>query len=126
MKKIAILFGLVCLTSAGAYAAPQVEKPVATLRALDKITARVEEFDVPIEQPYKFGTIVVTVRSCRMTPPEETPEAAAFLEVNEFKDGAKETPVFKGWMFASSPALSAMEHPLYDIWLIGCRENARK
>lgn len=121
-----LLLGLLFFACAPAWAAPQVEKPVATLRALDKITARVEEFDVPIERPYKFGTIVITVRSCRTTPPEETPEAAAFIEVGEFKGGAKEEPVFKGWMFASTPALSALEHPLYDIWLIGCKDEARK
>jgi len=107
-----------------ACAAPTEERPVATLRALDKITARVEEIDIPTEQPYKFGTIVITVHSCRVTPPEETPESASFLDVTEFKNGAaKETPVFRGWMFASSPALSAMEHPVYDLWLIGCKDR---
>jgi len=102
-------------------AVPTQEEPIAVLRALDKMTARVEELDVPINQPLKFGTIMITVRTCRITPPEETPEAAAYLEVGEFKPGEKDTPVFHGWMFASSPALSAMEHPIYDIWVIGCK-----
>lgn len=109
-----------------AQAAPNEERPVATLRALDKITARVEEIDIPTEQPYTFGTIVITVHSCRVTPPEETPESAAFLEVSEFKNGVEETPVYKGWMFASSPALSAMEHPVYDLWLIGCKDKVKE
>ncbi len=104
--------------------APSVEKPVAVLRALDKITARVEEIEVPTERPTPFGTIVVTVHSCRVTPPEQAPEQAAFIDVTEFKPGQKETSVFKGWMFASSPALSAMEHPVYDLWLIGCKGEA--
>ncbi|MGE3622668.1 MAG: DUF2155 domain-containing protein, partial [Bdellovibrionales bacterium] len=98
--------------------------PVTVMRALDKITARVEELEVPTGRPYKFGTLLITVRACRETPPEETPESAAFLEISEFKPGATETPVFKGWMFASSPALSAMEHPIYDIWVTGCRDTA--
>jgi len=102
---------------------PTVEQPIAVLRALDKITARVEELDVPIGRPYKFGTLIITVRACRVTPEEETPEAAAFIEVGEFKPGQSESPVFRGWMFASSPALSAMEHPVYDIWVTGCKED---
>ena len=102
---------------------PTVEKPIAVLRALDKVTARVEELEVPIGRPYKFGTLIITVRACRETPPEDTPEAAAFLEVSEFKPGENGAPVFRGWMFASSPALSAMEHPVYDIWVTGCKDD---
>ena len=118
--------GLVALSllvaSPSSFAAtPSLEAPVAVLRALDKVTARVEEIDVQADKPYKFGTIVVTVHSCRTTTPDEPPESAAFIEVTEFKFGQTEMPVFKGWMFASSPALSAMEHPLYDLWLIGCK-----
>lgn len=118
---ISFLLGVFFLIFPALAAVPNEEKPVAVLRALDKITARVEQIDVPAENPYKFGTIVITVHSCRVTPPEETPEAAAFLEISEFKSGQTETPVFKGWMFASSPALSAMEHPVYDLWVIGCK-----
>lgn len=104
-------------------AVPREERPVATLRALDKITGRVEQIDIQIETPYRFGTILITVHSCRVTPPEETPESAAFMEVSEFKIGQDKAPVFEGWMFASSPALSAMEHPVYDLWLIGCKQQ---
>lgn len=102
-------------------AVPSVESQTAVLRALDKVTARVEEIEVQIEKPYKFGTIFITVHSCRITTPEEQPESAAFIDVTEFKTGQTETSVFKGWMFASSPALSAMEHPVYDLWVIGCK-----
>lgn len=105
---------------------PTQDEPVAVLRALDKMTARVEELDIRTDHPLKFGTLLITVRACRVTPPEETPEAAAFLEIGEFRPGEKETPVFRGWMFASSPALSAMEHPVYDIWLIGCKSAPTK
>ncbi|HEU0118098.1 MAG TPA: DUF2155 domain-containing protein [Alphaproteobacteria bacterium] len=102
---------------------PTVDQPIAVLRALDKMTARVEELDVPVNQPLKFGTLEITVHSCRITPPEETPEAAAYLEVSEFKPGEKDAQIFHGWMFASSPALSAMEHPIYDIWVTGCKDK---
>lgn len=115
---------VLCVHGHAMAAAPSVEKPIAVLRALDKVTARVEEIEVQAEKPYKFGTIFITVHSCRVTTPEEQPESAAFLEVGEFKTGEAETLVFRGWMFASSPALSAMEHPIYDLWVIGCRDKS--
>ena len=105
---------------------PTQEEPTTVLRALDKVTARVEELEVPSNQPLTFGTLVITVHTCRVTPPEEAPESAAFLEISELKPGEKDVPVFRGWMFASSPALSPMEHPVYDIWLIGCKNAATK
>jgi len=104
-------------------AAPSIDRPVAVLRILDKVTARVEEIEVWADNPYKFGTLFVTMHSCRETQPEEPPESAAFLDVTEIKAGQEETPVFKGWMFASSPALSALEHPVYDLWLMRCRDK---
>ncbi|NTU77104.1 MAG: DUF2155 domain-containing protein [Alphaproteobacteria bacterium] len=105
---------------------PTEARPVAVLRALDKITARVEELSVPVGQPYKFGTLIITVQACRVAPTEETPEAAAFLEISELKPGENEANVFRGWMFASSPALSALEHPVYDLWVTGCKAAAAK
>lgn len=122
MRFLSVLAVLLGFATAAHAAAPSVEKPVAVLRALDKATARVEEIDVQTERPYKFGSIIIMVRSCRVTPIEETPESAAFIEVSEIKPAQGEKPVFKGWMFASSPALSAMEHPVYDLWVMGCKD----
>ena len=118
----ALTLGLACVPAFAVV--PTQDEPIAVLRALDKMTARVEELEIPTGQPFKFGTLIITVRACRVTPPEETPEAAAFLEISEFKPGENDTPVFRGWMFASSPALSAMEHPVYDIWVTGCKSTA--
>lgn len=118
------LFLLLLLPNVAEAAVPSINQPVAVLRALDKITARVEELAVPVGRPYKFGAIVLTVQTCRVTPPEETPEAAAFLEVTEAKSDKLTTKIFNGWMFASSPALSALQHPVYDVWVIGCKEAA--
>lgn len=123
---ICVLFMLPLLARPVLAAAPTQEQPIAVLRALDKMTARVEELEIPVNRPLKFGTLFITVRTCRITPPEETPESAAYLDIGEFKPGEKDTPVFHGWMFASSPALSAMEHPVYDIWLIGCKNAPTK
>ncbi|MGE0109911.1 MAG: DUF2155 domain-containing protein [Bdellovibrionales bacterium] len=126
MKLIRHLFclSLFFLPFHAAYAVvPTEERPIAILRALDKITARVEEFEVSKNAPYHFGALSLVLRSCRETTPEETPEAAAFLQVVEKTIDDEVRPVFSGWMFASSPALSAMEHPVYDIWLMGCRDQ---
>jgi hypothetical protein len=105
---------------------PTQDQPVAVIRALDKMTARVEEMELPIGRMTQFGSLAIVARTCRVTLPEETPpESAAYLEISEFKPGASQyTPVFNGWMFASSPALSAMEHPVYDIWVTGCKDKA--
>ena len=128
MKRIAAVTALLwCIAAHPVLAVvPTLDKPVAVLRALDKITARVEEIFVPVNQPLTFGTLSIVVRGCRVTPPEETPESAAFLEISEIKPGQPDLPVFHGWMFASSPALSAVEHPIYDLWLTGCTDAASK
>lgn len=127
MDKKLILVLAVCLASLPTAAAvPMEDRPIAVLRMLDKITARVEAFDIPIERPFKFGTLIIAVHACKVTPPEDTPEAAAFVEVGEIKPGEAEASVFRGWMFASSPALSAMEHPVYDLWVTGCKNAATR
>lgn len=91
------------------------------LRGLDKITARITTFDAPIEEPVRFGTLEILARTCEKRPPEEPPEVTVFLEIAEIKPGEPPTPLFTGWMFASSPAVSALEHPVYDVWAIDCK-----
>ncbi|QEX21499.1 cellulase [Hypericibacter adhaerens] len=98
--------------------------PVAVLRTLDKVTARVATIEVPVGSATELGSLEVTVRACDKRPPEETPESAAFLEIVETKTGEPSKTVFSGWMFASSPALSALEHPIYDIWVVDCVKPA--
>ncbi len=95
---------------------------IAVLRGLDKITARVTTFEVPVGQTARFGTLRITLDACSKRPPEEPPETTAFLEIDEARPGeARTTRLFAGWMFASSPALSALEHPVYDVWVIDCK-----
>lgn len=93
----------------------------AILRVLDKGTARVEQIDLPVGKPVMFGRLQIDMRSCQQTPPEEAPESAAFLVISEIKPGAPEAILFRGWMFASNPSISAMEHPLYDVWVLSCK-----
>lgn len=92
----------------------------AVLQGLDKTTARVSRIVVPIGESVTFGSLSIELKACDKRPPEETPESAAFLKIVEEKTGEPPVARFSGWMFASSPALSAMEHPVYDIWVLDC------
>ena len=118
-----------CLATSTALAqtqGPVLENRVAVLQGLDKVTARVSTVRALLDQPTQFGTLEVVARACRETPPTEPPESAAFLEIHELPPASdvNGAPVglFSGWMFASSPAVSALEHPVYDIWVIDCAE----
>jgi hypothetical protein len=105
---------------------PILEHGVAILQGLDKVTARVSPVRAPLNQPTQFGTLEVVARACRETPPTEPPESAAFLEIRELPPASdvERAPVdlFSGWMFASSPAVSALEHPVYDVWVVDCAQ----
>ena len=120
MRKIWLLvLGLVSIIMVGAPALAD-PYPVAVLQGLDKITARVTTFRTPLNQTFRFGTLEIIARHCDKRPPEETPESTAFLEIWAVSPGRPTATVFRGWMFASSPALSALEHPVYDVWVLGC------
>jgi len=106
--------------------AQRADGRVAVLRGLDKITARVSTFEAPLGQEVRFGTLRVLVRTCRSRPPEEPPETSAFIEISDQRPGDLPRIVFSGWMFASTPALSALEHPIYDVWVIDCRTSATR
>ncbi len=108
------------LTSAFVYAA-SIPGEASVLRALDKVTARTLDLVVPIGETVRYGTLEITSRQCLKKPPEETPETSTFLEIRELKSDEEPITVFSGWMFASSPALNALEHPVYDVWVIDCK-----
>jgi len=97
---------------------------IVVLGGLDKITAHVSTFEAPVGQTVSFGALRITARACDKRPPEETPESAAFLEVVEQRPGEAPQTLFTGWMFASSPALSAMDNPIYDLWVLDCKNAA--
>lgn len=113
-----------------AAARPEVEYPVVKLRSLDKISARTTIFEAEVGSTIKFGEVYIKVQSCRKTPEMEQPEAAAFLQIWEVEPGrAAEGDsrwIFSGWMFASSPGLSSMDHPIYDVWVLDCLEARGK
>jgi hypothetical protein len=129
--------------SAGAAAALE-PRLGAHLRALDKITGNATDVTAKIGETIKFGRISITVHACYQAPPEDTPESEAFLEIRSLgaaqdkpladlgpakekpKPAAEgpDAPLFSGWMFASSPGLNALEHPVYDVWVISCTAAA--
>jgi hypothetical protein len=114
--------GLLMACFSGPALGETIAEPVALLLGLDKITARVSKFEAQVGTPAQFGTLSVRVRDCEKNPPEETPESAAFVEIDEMRPGEKVAKrLFSGWMFASSPALSGLEHPVYDVVLLDCK-----
>jgi hypothetical protein len=102
-------------------AATWVDGNKARLQALDKITARISTFEAPVGAAWFYGTLELTINRCAFHPPEEPPENAAFITVRDRGyDGLAPKQVFSGWVFSSSPAISALEHPVYDLTLLAC------
>ncbi|MEE2920290.1 MAG: DUF2155 domain-containing protein [Pseudomonadota bacterium] len=138
MRSFAFTLLASVFAAGAAQAANFVQKDTATLRALDKITGRSTDIEVKVGEPVVFGSLKVELQVCYQTPPEEAPESAAFLKIASTQPVAVETmeaavdaedvetvseenpELFSGWMYASSPGLSALEHPVYDIWVIRC------
>jgi len=99
-----------------------IEGKGAILQGLDKVTARVSTLEADNGQTVKFGSLEITVRRCQRSRPDQKLERAAFLEIDNIDPSTKEKKrVFSGWMFSSNPALSALEHPVYDVWVKDCR-----
>lgn len=119
-RSVAAILLVVAIASGSASADTYIDMSTAVLQGLDKVTARVSTLDAGVGQTVRFGSLEITVRACRKHPPEEEPESAAFLEIREKKADEEPKLLFSGWMFASSPALSALEHPVYDLWVVDC------
>ena len=120
MSRLPIAALLLLLLSSGPASAQTLEGSGVRLQGLDKITARIFAFEAPLGETVSFGYLQIVARACLATPEDDVPESSAFLEVSEAKPGAEPVRVFTGWMFASSPSVSAMEHAVYDLWVVGC------
>ena len=120
-KALAVSLALLGLV-APAMAQP-VANPVATFAGLDKITGRITRFDVYIDETVLFGALEITPRACYNRPATETQRASAFLEVDQRSLTGVSRRIFTGWMFADSPALNAVDHAIYDVWLIECKTS---
>lgn len=119
----ALGLGLAVPAAALAQSAPELSLDVAVLQGLDKVTAHVVTIEAPVGRPVRFGTLEIIARSCKKRRPEENPESAAFLDIWELRSDQPAQSLFRGWMFASSPALSAMEHPVYDVRVLDCESS---
>jgi hypothetical protein len=116
-----VLAAVMAITPAAIAASDMIAEPMAVLQGLDKITARVSEIEAPVGKTVQFGGLSITVRDCKKNPPEDRPESAAFLEIDEVRPGETNIRRFSGWMFAQSPALSSLENPVYDVILLDCK-----
>lgn len=106
-------------------AAERLENQVAVFSALDKVTARIQKLEVPLNETVTFGALKVTPRICYSRPPTEQPKTTSFVEVDEIQLDGKEKRIFSGWMFAESPGLNAVEHPVFDVWLTQCEKPSK-
>ena len=124
------LLGLALALAAGQAAAAQsaqvgdpratVEARVLHLRGLDNLNGTVEDIDMTVGETTRFGHLEITAEDCRVPRAEPQADAFAFLSIRDIRE---ETPRFSGWMFASSPALSALDHPRYDVWVVSCSSD---
>ena len=102
--------------------AERVENPIAVFAGLDKITGLTTTFEVKIGEEKRFGGLLVKPDICYSRPVTEEPKTTSFVEVDEVESNDRRKRIFSGWMFAESPGLNAVEHPVYDVWLTGCRD----
>lgn len=125
-RRSAMLALAVLLAAAGPAAAEKISNPVAEFTGLDKITGQIRTFDVLIDETVQFGALQLTPRVCYSRPPTEPPQTDAFVEVDEVTLDRKIQRIFTGWMFADSPGLNAVDHPIYDVWLTNCKMTSEE
>ena len=121
------LFRLIALglaLSASPALAETISNPIASFSGLDKITGRITNFDVYIDETVQFGALQITPRVCYTRPPTETQRTSVFIEVDQVSLKGGSERIFTGWMFAESPALNPIDHPVYDIWLVDCKQTS--
>ncbi len=101
--------------------AEKIKNQIAVFAALDKVTAQISPLEIPIGKSGKFAGLTITPRICYTRPPTEQPLSSAFVEVEERQLDNAEKRIFSGWMFAESPGLHGVEHPVFDVWLTSCK-----
>lgn len=115
-----VLAGFAAAAAPG-FAQP-IKNPIAVFNGLDKITGFITAFEVPIDEARQFGALSVRPRVCNTRDVTERPRTTAFVEVDEQMLEGGSRRIFTGWMFAENPGLNAVEHPIFDVWLTGCRD----
>ena len=119
--RLPVLVALVCLLDVPAHA-QRVDNAVAVFAALDKVTAAVKQVTVQLNQTGEFRTLRITPRACYTRAPTEPPRTSTFVEIDEIMFDGKERRIFSGWMFAESPGLNPLLHPVFDVWLTSCSQ----
>ena len=122
MRALAPVFAALLMVAPAA--AETISNPIASFSGLDKITGRITNFDVYMDETVQFGALQITPRACYTRPPTETQRTSVFLEVDQVSLKGGTQRIFTGWMFADSPALNAIDHPVYDIWLVDCKQQS--
>lgn len=116
------LAALMLLATAPARA-DEIENKTSMFAGLDKITGRIVKFEAAIGETVQFGSLQITPKSCYTKPPTEAPQTVGFVKVDEVDAESKVKEIFSGWMFAASPGLNGVEHPVYDVWLLDCKNG---
>ena len=93
---------------------------IAELRTIDRVTGRTFKLLAPLDTNIKFANLLINIKVCIKSPPEKQPESSAYLVIKEI---GIDKVIYEGWMFASSPSLRSLEHPVYDVWLLRCKKN---
>jgi hypothetical protein len=119
----ASLAALSVVSAENAYAA-RIANPVAVFAGIDKITGRITTFDVYVNETVQYGALQVTPKVCYSRDDSEVQKIDGFVQVDEITLDRKIRRIFTGWMFADSPGLNAVEHPIYDVWLTGCKASS--
>jgi hypothetical protein len=109
------------LTAPGPALADKISNPIAVFNGLDKITGRIISFEVAINETVQFGALQITPRVCYSRPPTDAPQTDTFAQIDEIDELKQTKRIFSGWMFADSPGLHGVEHPIFDIWLTACK-----
>jgi hypothetical protein len=117
----AALAAVSALIAPNAALADKISNPVAVFNGLDKITGRIISFEVAVNETVQFGALQITPRVCYSRPPTDAPQTDAFAQVDEIDELKQMKRIFSGWMFADSPGLHGVEHPIFDIWLTACK-----
>jgi hypothetical protein len=117
----AALAAVSALTASNPALADKISNPIAVFNGLDKITGRIISFEVAIDETVQFGALQITPRVCYSRPPTDAPQTDAFAQVDEIDELKKIKRIFSGWMFADSPGLHGVEHPIFDVWLSACK-----
>jgi hypothetical protein len=117
----AALAAVSALTAPDAALADKISNPIAVFNGLDKITGRIISFEVAINETVQFGALQITPRVCYSRPPTDAPQTDTFAQIDEIDELKQTKRIFSGWMFADSPGLHGVEHPIFDIWLTACK-----